>query len=911
MISFYINKFRYFIVLFVVGALTSACTSGGAGVETSGQSEDPVVVDFPIAYVKRSLPIEVDNNGDEQPAEVVLREPVNFFSGAALYIKDRATPSATETNVTDGIFEEGATYDVKDVDTSYDGTKLVFAMRAPEIEEADEEDQPTWNIWEYDHATKTVSRVITSNINAEEGQDISPHYLPDGRIVFTSTRQRLSKAILLDEGKPQYDAFDEDQNVPTLALHVMDSDGTNITQITFNQSHDLAPSVLTNGKIVFSRWDNAGTNDEISLYQINPDGTGLEFLYGFHSHNTGTDDGRIEFMQARQGPDGRLIVKLRPETSTRLGGELAFIDWENFTELNQTTEGATGTAGPAQVSATPFEVRTDDEPSIGGRFSNVYPLFDGSGRFLISWTPCRLNSVDSLDNPIIVPCTTELIEAGGAEEAQPLYGIWSFDPAEGTQLPIVAGVEGIVINEVVAMSPRDLGVIIPDSQPAADQTLVTENVGVIHIESVYDFDGLDTSPIGISALADPVQATAADRPARFIRIVKAVSLPDEDLVDLDNTAFGRSQAQLMRDILGYAVVEPDGSAMFKVPANVAFGISILDANGRRISERHQNWITVKAGEIKTCHGCHTASSQLPHGRYDAEPDSPNSGAFATGAPFPNTNPDLLTFVVGESIPSGDGDDLIPIEGESMASAYTRKKGYYQPLSVNLYYTDYWTDPTISAVNPDINFDYSDLNSPAPTSVGCQSSWSAQCRISINYVDEIQPVWEVPRLVLGAMGNLVEDNTCTTCHNVVDAMGAAQIPAGQLELLPNVSADEPDHLVSYRELLFGDNAVELVNGALVDQLIPVTDGNGNPVFEVDEDGNLILDANGDPIPVMQTVAVGATLRVSAANNSPGFFNLFAAGGSHAGRLTDAELKLISEWLDIGGQYYNNPFDVPQN
>jgi hypothetical protein len=30
-------------------------------------------------------------------------------------------------------------------------------------------------------------------------------------------------------------------------------------------------------------------------------------------------------------------------------------------------------------------------------------------------------------------------------------------------------------------------------------------------------------------------------------------------------------------------------------------------------------------------------------------------------------------------------------------------------------------------------------------------------------------------------------------------------------------------------------------------------------------------------------------------------------NHAGMLSPAELRLISEWLDIGAQYYNNPFD----
>ncbi|MEJ0008505.1 MAG: hypothetical protein WDM77_19620 [Steroidobacteraceae bacterium] len=39
--------------------------------------------------------------------------------------------------------------------------------------------------------------------------DVSPQFLPDGRVVFSSTRQRQSQAILLDEGKPQFIAQDE------------------------------------------------------------------------------------------------------------------------------------------------------------------------------------------------------------------------------------------------------------------------------------------------------------------------------------------------------------------------------------------------------------------------------------------------------------------------------------------------------------------------------------------------------------------------------------------------------------------------------------------------------------------------------------------------------------------------------
>jgi hypothetical protein len=119
----------------------------------------------------------------------------------------------------------------------------------------------------------------------------------------------------------------------------------------------------------------------------------------------------------------------------------------------------------------------------------------------------------------------------------------------------------------------------------------------------------------------------------------------------------------------------------------------------------------------------------------------------------------------------------------------------------------------------------------------------------------------------------------------------RLPAGQLELTDGPSADQPLHKHAYRELLAGDNEQELVNGALQDRLVqvgvdPVT---GAPQFE--------------PVPVP------ASLLAGNAGSSVRFFSLFAVGGTHQGRLTPAELKLVSEWVDIGAQYFNDPFVAP--
>ncbi len=138
-----------------------------------------------------------------------------------------------------------------------------------------------------------------------------------------------------------------------------------------------------------------------------------------------------------------------------------------------------------------------------------------------------------------------------------------------------------------------------------------------------------------------------------------------------------------------------------------------------------------------------------------------------------------------------------------------------------------------------------------------------------------------------------DNTCISCHSPADAAGVVRVPASQLDLSGGPSPDQADHLVSYRELLFTDNAQEVNMGALQDILVP---GPPDPVTG---------------LPTLVPVPVGSSMSAAGARASARFFSRFDAGGSHAGRLTPAELRLIAEWLDIGGQYYNDPFMAPVN
>src|SRR5882757_4938034 len=301
------------------------CSSGISGHApglAGPQPLDPGTFTYPLAYIKRPPTTK----------DIDARDLITSTAGGDLYIRDQASAGGIEVNLTKSITT--GLGDVRDLDVSADGKKLVFSLRLPLIKGAKEIDQPTWKIYQYDAVLKTVTQL--TNDATTRGHDVGAHYLPDGRIVFASTRQAATQAILIDEGRPQY-AAQTDGNGPKqdiFLLHVMNADGTNITQISFNTNPDFAPSVLSNGQIVFSRYESIN-GDQISLYRSNPDGTGLELYYGANSHATGvniagTNDNLIQFLNARQRADGKLIAIARPFLGTQQGGDIVGIDAANF-----------------------------------------------------------------------------------------------------------------------------------------------------------------------------------------------------------------------------------------------------------------------------------------------------------------------------------------------------------------------------------------------------------------------------------------------------------------------------------------------------------------------------------------------------------------------------------------------------
>jgi Hydrazine synthase alpha subunit middle domain len=904
--------------LLLPALLMAACESGVSG-HAPGvagiQTQDPGTLNFPLAYVKRPAPASTPK------ADIDVRDLITSTTGGDLYIREQASAGSAETNVTQSI--TSGMGDVRDLDVSPDGKKLVFSLRLPlnPNKPNTDDSQPTWKIYQYDAVAKTVTQLTNDDTTA--GHDVGAHYLPDGRIVFASTRQAATQAILIDEGRPQYPAQTDNRKQAIFLLHVMNADGTGIHQISFNTNHDFAPSVLANGQIVFSRYESIN-GDQISLYRTNPDGTGLELYYGENSHATGaniagTNTNVIQFLNARQRADGKLISIVRPFLGTQQGGDIVQIDAENFVEINQPST-PSGAAGTAQSSATTLGVTTDaNMPSMGGRFASAYPLYDGTNRMLVSWAPCLVLDT-TVTPPVTNVCTAANTTGANVQLAPPQYTLWIYDVDASTLSPILAAEANTVIVEPVIMQARTpVPTFIPDVVPTGAAANLANNtnggLGILEIRSVYDFDGVDmvaaetaNAVPNIAALADPKQTTADQRPARFVRIVKAVEIPDKTVRKVDYTDF-EPTGNGMREILAYAPVEPDGSVKIQLPANVPFTVDVLDKNARRIGAAHPSWMQLVPGETKTCNGCHTAGNKATpsHGRSGLT-TSVNAGASAAGTPFPNTVTTLSA--------ANPGDTMADTRAWNTCAQGLTPHGATIPCSelpsIDVIYSDVWTDPVIRKPDASFSYLYASLSTPSPANTHC-AVWDPLCRSTIHYPDatatggstsyQIQPIWNFTRPSTVA-GDVNPDHTCVLCHNPANAANAAtqMLPAGQLDLTDSASNQVTAVTTSFEELLFAHNEQTLNNnGTLQDLLVPAP-GPPDPV-------------TGLPTTVMVPVSLAPPAAAGSANGSEAkFFRMFDGTYhdpkvDHTGYLSTAELRLIAEWLDIGAQYYNDPFVAP--
>ena len=428
--------------------------------------------------------------------------------------------------------------DIKGVESSFNGKQLVFAARVvPEPVDANLEDT-TWNLWLLDMLTLEPRYVIPSRLKRNDGLEAAGpghrlHFLPDDRIVFSSTRQVAEQARQLNEGRAQiFAALTEDGRDPAAVLHIYDPQqrDAEFKQISFNRNHDLDPTVLSTGEIVFSRW-NRNNGNHISLYQDDTgSGLGLSPLFGFDSEDSGTEGSAIEYTQPRELDDGRIVTLIKSFSSDTLGGVIAIIDPELCLRGPAHLGQSAGASARRRPGAADRHRGAHRRPEVGRR--SVRFRLSAAGRhrpLLKTWSECRCIEVpDPVEGGKKLP-----EEAGRKRSRAKLPTLILGIPKRYSRRAAVrclgvrrhrrhaapggTGRGRFLHHEMIAAEPRDFPSLIP-LPDNFNPELALEHKGQIKIDSVYDFDGVDQLPQGIDQHAEPASA-GRGRPAwRFLRL---------------------------------------------------------------------------------------------------------------------------------------------------------------------------------------------------------------------------------------------------------------------------------------------------------------------------------------------------------------------------------------------------------
>ena len=211
---------------------------------------------------------------------------------------------------------------------SFDGTKLLFAAK--------ETPDDNWNIWEMKTNGKD-KRQITSNL----GDCREPAYLAKSSITPPEFTDKVRWIVFTSTAARTYDESGEEYATGLYVQNIepIDGRGTVTWRATFNLSHDFSPTVLSDGRVLFSSWQHHGTRyypyGMVALMTTNWAGTGLNLFYGNHQ-------GESVKTMACEMPD-RTVVFVESEGSSYDGsGQLARISFKRPLHSHETLSNGRG-----------------------------------------------------------------------------------------------------------------------------------------------------------------------------------------------------------------------------------------------------------------------------------------------------------------------------------------------------------------------------------------------------------------------------------------------------------------------------------------------------------------------------------------------------------------------------------------
>ncbi len=466
----------------------------------------------------------------------------------------------------------GQTGFIGKISLSFDAEKVVFDFR--------ENPGSGFRIWEVNVDGSGLRQVTHSPDDEAEKvkrwgrpwhtDDIHPCYLPDGNIIFSSTR---CEHTILCGGSAALVAP---------VLHRMDAHGGNIEQLSFSPVSEFCPVVLDDGRVMYHRWEYIDKGARVckTIWSMNPDGSRPQELYGVGDDTTTV----YMYPQAIPGSNGSRLVTVGTCHFPQGGclGAVMYLDLQREIRRRGPDPDEPGfkKIDPQYVAnnLTPevfVERRTepgwyfrvengkyvhDREGMSGHLYTHPYPISEDE--FLVSY------KADAGDHYKNVPNA---------------YGIYLLDTGGG--LRAVHRDAALSCWHAMVLKAREVPPVIRSSR---DPEYAARGEALCVVRDVYEgMEGIERGEI------------------KWLRINEAIPRYwDTGRRWGHATSSSSWKAALWPRVQwGVVPVEPDGSACFTVPTNRDVFYQALDKDFREV-QRERTYVNYKPGEVRSCVGCH-------------------------------------------------------------------------------------------------------------------------------------------------------------------------------------------------------------------------------------------------------------------------------------------------------------------
>ncbi len=446
-------------------------------------------------------------------------------------------------------------------EVSWDGSRVLFAFCKADSAPTDRQSRQDrhYDLFEI-NADGSGLRKLTDG----PFDDFSPRYLPNGKLLFLSTRRggfhRCGRGPC-----------------PVYTLAVAEADGSDPRVISFHETHEWDPAVLNDGRIIYTRWDYVDRNavHYQQLWSTRPDGSDVRAFYGNNTFNP------VGIWEARPIPGSNRVMATAGAHHAMTAGSIILLDVAQGVDgprpITRLTPDALFPESEAAVQRWRAPTGVPSQPTVpveqrrwpGHCYRTPYPLSESY--FLAAYS---FNS---------------LIGEPNANAAN-MFGVYLMDRFGNKEL---------IYRDLNIGSLWPTPLRARQRPPALASTLreTYKGEGTFFVQNVYE-----------SWPKLPQKETIEQ--LRILQVMlKTTPHANTPRVGLANASPGKQ-------VLGTVPVEPDGSAYFRAPAGVPLLFQVLDKRGMAV-QTMRSLTYLQPGEHATCIGCHQYRSRAPNIRFSA------------------------------------------------------------------------------------------------------------------------------------------------------------------------------------------------------------------------------------------------------------------------------------------------------